>query len=299
MKIAKILTLSVALCFSSSAYGGDYVRDGQVYGDGVDNRVSDGDGHVDVGAVAGDPHFRTWSGEPYDFHGVCDLVLLKNSEFDGGLGMDIHIRSKKMKSMFSYVDSASMRIGDDTLEVRGGKEGGFWLNGEQGANIDTTVSLSGKFLVEIEDQSEKSRQFSINLGGNEAIVITTWNAMVRVSINQASSDHFGTSVGLMGAFSTGEKLGRDGMTNIDDFNLFGQEWQVLPTEAKLFHEIGGVQSPSRCEIPSAFEMRRRLGNASITVEEAKMACSRVNPTEYEMCIFDVMASNDKDFAGAY
>merc|ERR1711865_1271142 len=104
----------------------------------------------------------------------------------------------------------------------------------------------------------------------------------------------------MGAFSTGGKLGRDGITNIEDFNMFGQEWQVLPTESKLFHEIGdAVQSPARCEIPSRSEMRRRLGEASITVEEAKIACSHVNPDEFGLCMFDVMASNDKELAGIY
>jgi len=253
--------------------------------------------------VSGDPHFKTWSGESYDFHGICDLVLLKNTQFDEGLGMDIHIRSKKMLGKFSYVDSVSVRIGDDTLEVKGGKEGGFWINSEQGANIDNVeeaVVLSGKFPVAIEQLSEKSREFRINLGGDEAIVMKTWNALVRVSISNASSKNFGTSLGMMGAFSTGGKLGRDGITNIEDFNMFGQEWQVLQTEAKLFHEIGNaVQSPSRCEIPSSSDMRRRLREASVTVEEAKMACDRVGPAEFDLCMFDVMASNDKDLAGAY
>lgn len=250
--------------------------------------------------VTGDPHFRTWSGESYDFHGACDLVLLKNEHFDKSVGMDIHIRNKKMRGMFSYVDSAAVRIGDDTLEVKGGKDGGFWLNGEEGANIDSTVSLVSKFPLVIKKLSEKSRQFIINLGDEEAIVITTWNAMVRVSIKDASSENFGKSTGLMGTFYTGEKIGRDGITNIDDFIMFGQEWQVLPTEVKLFHEIGGaVQSPARCEIPSMSKMRRRLGDASVTVGEAEMACSRVDPAESELCIFDVIASNDKDLAGAY
>jgi len=251
-------------------------------------------------AAFGDPHFQTWSGESYDFHGVCDLVLVKNAQFDEGLAMDIHIRSKQMREKFSYVDSASVRIGEDTLEVNGGKEGGFWMNGEQGADIDTTASLSGKFPIAIKKLSENSMQYAISLGGDEAIVITTWNAMVSVSISHASSEHFGTSVGMMGAFSTGEKLGRDGITNIDDFNKFGQEWQVLETEVKLFHDIGDViQSPSRCQIPSSSEMRRRLGEASVTVKEAKMACNLVDHAEFDLCVFDVMASNDKDLAGAY
>jgi hypothetical protein len=253
--------------------------------------------------VTGDPHFRTWSGESYDFHGVCDLVLLKNEQFDEGLGMDIHIRSKRMNEKFSYVDSASVRIGDNTLEVRGGKEDGLWMNSEQVVDIDNDKEafvLSDKFPVAIEKLSEKSKEVRINLGGAEAIVIRTWNKMVRVSISHATNENFGTSLGMMGAFSTGAKLGRDGITNIEDFNIFGQEWQVLPTEAKLFHEIGdAVQSPAQCEIPSSSQMRRRLSKASVTVEEAKIACDGVAPADLDLCMFDVMASNDKNLAGAY
>jgi hypothetical protein len=272
------LAVGVAICFSSFTTAQD----------------NPNDFWVDP-TVYGDPHFKTWSGESYDFHGICDLVLLKNAQFDG-VGMDIHIRSKRMVERFSYVDGASVRIGDDTLEVKGGKNGGFWINGEQRAE---EAVLSGKFPVAIKKVNDKSSEVTIKLGGTEAIVITTWNAMVRVSISHASSEHFGTSVGMMGAFPAGEKLGRDGVI-IDDFDKFGQEWQVLTTEPKLFHEIANaVLSPARCEIPNRSEMRRRLGAASLTVEEAKMACSRVNPDEFDLCIFDVMASNDKDLAGAY
>merc|ERR1712232_1440220 len=53
----------------------------------------------------GDPHFKLWDGKAYDFHGICDLVLLHNPEFNNGLGMDIHIRTKKMKH-WSYIKTA-------------------------------------------------------------------------------------------------------------------------------------------------------------------------------------------------
>lgn len=254
-------------------------------------------------AVSGDPHFRTWSGESYDFHGVCDLVLLKNTQFGEGLGMDIHVRTMVMFKMFSYVDSTSVRIGNDTLEVKGGEKDIIWMNGEQVVDLDDNedaIVLSSKFPVSIKKLSEKSTEVRINLGGNEEIVVKTWGKMVRVSVSHASSENFGTSVGMMGAYSTGAKLGRDGITKIEDSNIFGQEWQVLPTEAKLFHEIGDtVQSPVSCEIPSSHDMRRRLFEASVTLEEAKMACDHVARAEFDLCTFDIMATNDVELAGAY
>ena len=46
-----------------------------------------------VSGTKGDPHFVTFAGEQYDFHGGCDLVLLSNPGFSNGLGMDIHVRT--------------------------------------------------------------------------------------------------------------------------------------------------------------------------------------------------------------
>lgn len=43
--------------------------------------------------VAGDPHFQTWGGHRYDYHGECDLVLLSAPQFGKG-PLDIHIRTK-------------------------------------------------------------------------------------------------------------------------------------------------------------------------------------------------------------
>jgi len=248
----------------------------------------------------GDPHFKTWSEEKYDFHGECDLVLLKNPDFADGLGMDIHIRSKKYRQMWSYIETAAIRIGNDILEVVGGKEKKlFYVNGVKGDLSAVELKLSG-YPVEVKQTSEKAREFSIPLGTDgEKIVIQSWNAMVRVDIANGSSDNFGSSLGLMGDYPSGNKVGRDGNSSIEDVNKFGQEWQVLQTEPNLFHEKGSVQAPSHCVIPSSADMRRRLAHASISVEEAQLACSRVNPEDFDTCVFDVIATNDKDSAGAY
>jgi len=250
------------------------------------------------GGVSGDPHFRTWSGEKYDFHGVCDLVLLTNPNFEEELGMDIHVRSKKMNQRFSYVSSASVRIGEDILEVTG-KE--FWINGKKGTAEGKQDEIElARYLVEILELNEKSHQFTINLGNNEKIVIKTWNAMVRVGIENASDKNFGASSGLMGVFITGTKLARDGITKIDDINDFGREWQVLPTEPKIFHGISDVPvSPIQCIIPNAKDMRRRLNEFSLTMEEAKVACTHADSVDFDLCVFDVMVSNDKDMSGVY
>jgi hypothetical protein len=45
------------------------------------------------GGANGDPHFKTWRGQHFDYHCECDLVLLRSSDFGSGSGLDVHIRT--------------------------------------------------------------------------------------------------------------------------------------------------------------------------------------------------------------
>ncbi|CAB9520583.1 expressed unknown protein [Seminavis robusta] len=89
----------------------------------------------------------------------------------------------------------------------------------------------------------------------------------------------------------------------EDPNAFGKEWQVQSTEPMLFHNINGAQHPETCEMPDEDERaatkKRRLGASAVTREDAEIACARVGEESYERCIFDVLATNDVGFAGAY
>jgi len=258
-------------------------------------------------AVFGDPHFKTWAGKYYDFHGVCDLMLLKNPEFENGLGMNIHVRTTRM-GIWSYISSAAIRIGDDVLEIVGGRgDTKFWINGVPGENseisnasdgTELTSTLSGYPLI-FKKLSRKKREFVVKLGKGDKIVFTTWNAFVGVHIRNANADHFQKSVGLMGSFPEGLKLARDNTSVVDDSNIFGQEWQVLASEPKLFRNIEGPQHPIGCEIPAHSEMRRRLEESTVTIHEAKKACANVNADVMDLCVFDIMATGDKSTFGAY
>jgi len=254
------------------------------------------------GSVCGDPHFKTWSGEKYDFHGICDLVLVHNPAFANGAGMDIHIRTKRSRQ-WSYVDAAALRIGSDTLEVIGGKSSNYyWINGVAGKPMEHAMkldeTLSG-YSVSFKKNNEKSHQFIVDLEGLESIVFTTWNGYVRVDVHNPTSNNFASSVGLMGSYATGQKVGRDNTTVFENTDVFGQEWQVLPEEPKMFHNLDGPQAPAQCEIPSAVELRRRLANSNLSNDQAELACARVNQGDFDLCVFDVLATNDRDVAGAY
>lgn len=263
------------------------------------NDVRCGTENIQVAPGAlGDPHFKTWTGERFDFHGACDLVLLQNHAFDNNKGMDIHIRTKFTKH-WSYIESAVVRIGKETLEVTGGTdlEEYYWINKVANGNLDHGIA---GFKTEYKKVNSKERQFIVYLGLDKGkIILKTFKDFVRVDVEDGSRGVFRGSVGLLGFYGTGEKVGRDKTTVIPDTNAFGLEWQVQGSETMLFHNVDGVQAPERCAMPRRTIARRRLGEVNMSMADAEFACSRVNASDRDACIFDVLATNDQEMAGAY
>jgi len=250
----------------------------------------------------GDPHMTTWAGEHFDYHGLCDLVLLENHFFQDDLDIDIHIRTSKIRE-WSYISNAALRIGEDILEVMGTKGGSqYWINRMAGKEIEEdnvilSESISG-YPISFR-RGKKQNEFIVDLGNQEMISFKTWNELVRVDVINAKEASFGKSRGLMGNFYSGKHMARDNITELKDLNAFGQEWQVLALEPKLFHSREGPQAPQLCEAPSTTEVRRKLRESLVTQEQAEKACSFVNKADRELCVFDVMATNNVDLAKAY
>jgi hypothetical protein len=247
----------------------------------------------------GDPHFSTWKGEDYEYHGMCDLELVSDPTFADGKGLSVHIRTEIVHS-WSYIKNAAIRIGNDILEVEGGAaENRYWFNKVYQGEL-TTI---GGFQVKYSKSSSKQRLFKIDLGDGEELQIRTYKEFVRVDFKEPKKHLYGNTVGLLADFSSGKKLARDGVNVIEDYNEFGQEWQVLPDGPNLFHEVDGPQLPHQtCILPSelhAEEKRRRLGEVTVTEIEAELACQKVPVKERDACVFDVLATDDLDMAGAY
>lgn len=96
-----------------------------------------------------DPHFKTWHGEQFSFHGKCDLVLVRNPQFIDGLGLLIYIQTNTEKTL-SYVKNVAIKIGKDVVEIE--DRGKVWdkkadavhlLNGELAAAL--SFHISGKY----------------------------------------------------------------------------------------------------------------------------------------------------------
>ena len=247
--------------------------------------------------VKGDPHFTTWRGEKFDFHGKCDLELISDPTFAGGKGMAIHIRTEIVRS-WAYIKTVAILLGGDVLEIQGGADDNrYWFNNVYQGEF-TTI---GDFPVMYKKANSKQRVFRIDLGGDEEIEFRTYKEEINIFLKQ--TDLYANTVGLLADFKSGKKLARDGVSIINDYNMFGQEWQVLAKGPKLFHELSGPQAPEqKCIMPSALQAqkrRRRLGESSVAETMAELACANVAITEREDCISDVQATSDAGIAAVY
>jgi len=254
----------------------------------------------------GDPHFKTWKNEHYEYHGQCDMILVKDPNFANGVGIEVQIRTKLVR-YWSYIKNVVIRIGSDILEVEGSVDPStdfrYWYNIEFRS---PDLKEVGGFPVTIKhrEYGHYKRGLEIDLSSiypGEKIEVATWKEFIRVDFKNPSSASFGDSVGLLGNFHTGKTLGRDGITVLDDFWTFGNEWQVLANEDMLFHIFEKPQFPSMCLVPEdAQGQRRRLDESSVTQEQAEDACSSLNDElDRKDCVYDILATQDLDMVGAF
>eukprot|EP00980_Cylindrotheca_fusiformis_P022137 scaffold9029_cov172-Cylindrotheca_fusiformis.AAC.2 len=257
-----------------------------------------------VSGSQGDPHFKTWKNEHFEYHGQCDLLLTKDPNFADGLGLDVQIRTKLVR-FWSYIKTAAIRIGQDILEIEGTADHNgdihYWYNLEYNADF----SHVGGFPLTMRKVSNHKTVVMIDLNSKypgHKIEISVWKEFVKVNFLNGSEAAFGNTVGMLGDFKTGKTLARDGVAVLDDFWALGKEWQVRPTDDMLFHSAEQPQFPKGCLEPEdpQGERRRRLEESSISEEEAEKACGAIkDPIDRKDCIYDVLATQDITMTGAY
>ena len=232
------------------------------------------------GGGGGDPHFKTWKGEKYDYHGECDLVLVDNPDFANGLGLSIHIRTTR-KGWMSYIERAALRIGSDVLEFENSID--WWFNGEA---MDSNGNLAGYEIWRF------PKALSVRLDNkikSKIDFIARNNGMPYVRLDEGNSDIFRGSLGMIGDWETGHMTARDGKTIISDPTLFAREWQVRPSDGNLFQTARAPQYPQQCLEPEK-SLKSRLGSTHMH-EAAEKACKAWGEDQEE-CIFDVMTTRD-------
>ena len=252
----------------------------------------------------GDPHFKTWKKEHFEYHGQCDLVLAKDESFASDIGLEVQIRTKVVR-FWSYIKNAAIRIGEDILEVEGGAEteatNHYWYNLAYQEKIETL----GGFPVTYHQPVAYKRRFEVDLSSKfpgQKIIISTYKEFVRVDFENGTEEAFGNTKGLLGDFNSGDTLARDGSTVLNDFWEYGNEWQVLPFENMLFHETSEPQFPQKCIQPEdpRGDRRRKLAESTVSEAQAEAACAHLkDPLDRKDCLYDILATQDLDMVGAY
>ncbi|CAB9511123.1 expressed unknown protein [Seminavis robusta] len=245
------------------------------------------------GGGGGDPHFETWTGHQfYDYMGACDLHLVQAPHFAPSLPLNIDVRTK-IRNWYSYIESAVVQIGDETLEM--GSFGEYLLNGVQGATMPNTIA---GFEVKAFNPNKNFHILEVYIDEQEKIVLRSFKDMVSVKIDNAKKERFHDSKGMMGNFDTGHVLSRDGHTYLEDPNEIAKEWQVRDTEPMLFNVVSGPQHPQACVLPDRTEAQaeRRLGGKTISQEAATKACAHWPKAHREGCVKDVIATGDLELA---
>jgi hypothetical protein len=239
-----------------------------------------------TGGGGGDPHFKTWTGHKYDYHGECDLVLVHSPTFAGGRGLRVHIRTTRIK-YYSYIERIAVQIGSDVMEFANDLE--QWTLNGTAAPREGQPHLGGYKVQTF----QKAHALSIRLNDKTLSKIDLFrrrNGMPYVVVDGGHDQQmFEGSLGLIGDWETGRMLARDGQTELTDATAFALEWQVRDTEPMLFATARFPQFPQVCTPPQK-RLGGRLGDSHM-LKKAEHVCQAWKEDK-EDCIFDVMATRD-------
>jgi hypothetical protein len=255
------------------------------------------------GGGGGDPHFQRWDHHHESFHGECDLVMVSSKNFHKGAGLDLHVRTK-IEDYFSYIETAALRVGNSVLQFH---KDFFYVDGAKYTAADLPFTFGGKFKYTIdvaELAAGKNPKFYMNykvdLHEKSTIIFKFYKKYLTINVNGADVD-FMDSVGLLGDYSTGDMVSRDGEI-MHNFEEYGFEWQVTPEDPKLFLESRAPQLPfEQCRMPTASRpARRKLRGADDALfTAAKEACAHVHGSDFDLCADDVMTTGDVGLASMW
>jgi von Willebrand factor type D domain len=240
----------------------------------------------------GDPHFQTFDGTQYSFHGECDLVMARSDN------VEVHARTTIVDN-WSLISSTAMRLGKDILEIN--NDNIVFINGAIAGELpltlsgDITVSKTEEMFTSNEEADatpESMVVYTIELEKG-VVKVSNYRKMLQVDVNSFLP---GTE-GMLGLQNVTGMIGRDRQTVLHSGNAMGAEWQVRDHEEKLFVESRAPQYPQTCTLPTITQ--RRLRQSASELKRAESACANVIESRRHFCVEDALRSGDISMSNLY
>jgi hypothetical protein len=177
-----------------------------------------------------DPHFNIFHGDWYDFHGGCDVILLKSNL------LNIHLRTHPFGG-WAGILNAAVRVGSDILEVQ---PGGIVLVNRADVTGAPPGTIGGyTFTV----SAGPPQTYRLDLAGSQYVEITrSYSDTLQIDVRAHGSDFFDATAmcGHWSANSPNALVGRNGTVfGLGMGTAFGEEWQVdLAVDPNLFNATG-------------------------------------------------------------
>jgi len=275
-----------------------------------------------------DPHFYTWQGALYDYHGVCDMIYTTCPNYDQGKGFHMHLRTEFVEpTKWSTISSLAVKIGDDVFEAQ--NNGMYYVNHEANVDLSEGVDFAGHKLRSATrfDQGRLRLLYEIELEDDSLLEVLVKSPKNDGSRGDRSSlsfqikgahEHrnnggnaFSDCVGLSNTWEEPEEgkylVGRSGeLYEFDRAHEFAPEWQVDQdkNDPMLFAKDVGLQLPQQecIKSPILVADHRHLNHlkqadGGALGRQAEEACSHLSGGAlYDACVFDVLITGDTSFA---
>lgn len=169
------------------------------------------------------------------------------------------------------------------------------------SSVDLPAFIGGFPITKHAADDNSKAQFVIHLSDDQDIRISSYKDYVSVRIDNGTMAMYEGATGIMGDYETGSMFMRDGSIEMDP-SKYAPEWQVQPAvDGVLFAAERAPVYPAKCVMPSANAIGardRKLGEASISREQAQQACAGRSAEDQASCIEDVIKTQDLDIANA-
>jgi len=277
------------------------------------------------GIVHGDPHIVSIDGVKYDLQSHGEFVLSKDNE------LEVHARFEPAGSYASVVTGVGLGFAGNRISIT---RGAFYntpalrINGAT-VNFDTAMKLQAIMTT---DSSLSREGGSVQLRGelgNDAnpmefeFRFTTGHKLIaRISVSSYGKQYFmlttshpssssGICRGLLGncdgnndndfITADGTQISMSEMTTAKLYDEFAESYRVTD-DSSFLHYATGKDTSSFTD--KSFHQNAELDMTKFTAAQraaAEAACSAIRTSGglYQQCLYDVLATNDAQFAAGY